>query len=184
MAGILAAPLSVPGNAAQLARDPVEHGSAEYRGMSRVYKLDAYTLGWQITDLQRSAQWLAEELVQLWRQHQFDGIGISEVFEVDYPRAKLEEVNAKRQEILLDVLGRLNADASGGWLGRQDNHCMYIWHHSLNQVFADHISLGVESQPWRKSQYFRFHPEDAEWPLHLYHAHCPSTRKKKTRKAG
>ena len=178
MAGILAAPLYVPGNAAQLALDPVEHGSAEYPRMSRVYKFDAYNLGWQITDKERSAQWLGEELVQLWRQHQFDGIGISEVFEVDYHPGKLGEVNARRQEILLEVLGRLNADASGGWLGQQDNHCMYVWQRSLKLVFADHISLGVESQPWRKSQYFRFHPEDAEWPLHLYHAHCPSPGKK------
>ena len=56
---------------------------------------------------------------------------------------------------------------------------MYVWQRSLNLVSADHISLGVESQPWRKCQYFRFHPEDAEWPLHLYHAHCPSPGKKK-----
>ena len=150
MSGILAAPLYVPGNAAQLALDPVEHGSAEYPRMSRVYKFDAYNLGWQITDLKRSAQWLGEELVQLWRQHQFDGIGISEVFEVDYPPGKLGEVNARRQEILLEVLGRLNADASGGWSGQQDNHCMYVWQRSLNLVFADHISLGVESKTLAK----------------------------------
>ena len=88
MAGNLAAPLYVPGNAAQL---------AEYPRMSRVYKFDAYNLGWQITDKERSAQLLGEELVQLWRQHHFDGIGISEVFEVDYSPVKLGEVNARRQ---------------------------------------------------------------------------------------
>ena len=198
MAGTLAAPLFAPGNAAQLALDPVEHGSpeyplmsrvycfddpvehgsAEYPRMSRVYRFDAYNLGWQLTDKQRSAKLLGEELLQLWRQHQFDGIGISEVFEVDYPAVSLGKVNARRQEILREVLERLNADASGGWLGQQDNHCMYVWQRSLNLVFADHISLGVEAQPWRTSQYFRFHPEDGGAPLHLHHAHCPSPGQK------
>ena len=175
---VLASPLD-PGNAAHIVLEPAEPNSAEQPVMSRVYKFDAYNLGWNITDKERSARWLGEELVQLWRNHQFDAIGLSEIFEVDYPKGKLEEVNATRREILSELLARLNADASGGWLGRQDGHCMYISHRSLNLVLADYISLGVESQPWRKSQYFCFHPQDAEWPLHVYHAHCPSPGKKK-----
>ena len=123
MAGILAASLYGSGNAAQLAPPRYRLFSQNPR-MSRVYKFDASNLGWNITDKKRSAHWLGEELVQLWRHHQFHGIGISEVFEVDYPRAKLEEVNAMRQKILLEVLAKLNADASGEWLGRQDSHCL------------------------------------------------------------
>ena len=49
----------------------VKHSSAEQLAWSRVYKLDAYNVGWNLTDQKRSAKWLSDELVQLWREHMF-----------------------------------------------------------------------------------------------------------------
>jgi hypothetical protein len=56
--------------------------------------------------------------------------------------------------------------------------CFYIWHESLNLISADYVSLNVESQPWRRSQYLCFHPPDCGVPIHVYHCHCPSPGEK------
>jgi hypothetical protein len=58
--------------------------------------------------------------MKLWSEIGFHAIGISEVFEVEYPQGILEEVDARRQEILSSLLAQLCNSACAGWLGRQD----------------------------------------------------------------
>ena len=83
--------------AEQAATSQAATSSAEQPALSQVYKFHGYNLGWNYTDKQRSAQWLSEELVRLWNEHGFHAIGLSEVFEIEYPRTTLLEVDARRQ---------------------------------------------------------------------------------------
>ena len=173
-------------SAGRLYDSPKAH-ITEKPALSGIYKIHAYNVGWLYADKKRTAEQLSREVSRLWVDHRFHAIGISEVFEIDYSnKLLLEKVNVRRQEILSEVLTKLKAVASraeqpdaGEWRGRQDAHCFYIWHASLNLISSDYVSLNVATQPWRKSQYFCFHPPDCKWPLHVYHCHCPSAGKKR-----
>ena len=72
--------------------------SAAQPAMSQAYRIAAYNVGWNITSKKHSAGWLSEELVGLWREHKFHAIGISEIFEVDYPREERAAVDGRRRE--------------------------------------------------------------------------------------
>ena len=169
------------GDAAQLVVS-----SSQQSALTKVYKFASYNIGWNITDKSRSATRLANELLEVWRRHSFHAIGVSEVFEVDYPAQTLVAVNAQRQAILDVIVAAFNDAAATDdaaqlvvWQGRVDGHCMYLWHSSLGLLHADYISLGINEQPWRKAQYLCFRPADALAPLHVYHLHSPSPGKKK-----
>ena len=169
------------GDAAQLVVS-----SSQQSASTKVYKFASYNIGWNITDKSRSATRLANELLEVWWRHSFHAIGLSEVFEVDYPPQTLVAVNAQRQAILNVIVAAFNDAAATDdaaqlvvWQGRVDGHCMYLWHSSLGLLHADYISLGITEQPWRKAQYLCFRPADALAPLHVYHLHSPSPGKKK-----
>ena len=161
------------------------HGEA----FSRIYSFHAYNVGWNWTDKKRNEEWLGREISKLYEQYNFDAVGISEIFEVEYgdDENMNRRVEKRREQILTFLLHALAAASSSAgqpaksenrkWLGRIDGHCMYIWHQSLNLITSDYISLNAENQPWRKSQYFCFHPADCTSPIHIYHAHCPSPGK-------
>ena len=161
------------------------HGEA----FSRIYSFHAYNVGWNWTDKGRDEEWLGREISKLYEQYNFDAVGISEIFEVEYgDDENMNRQVEKRRKQILDFLLHALAGASSStgqpaqsekrkWLGRTDGHCMYIWHQSLNLITSEYISLNAENQPWRKSQYFCFHPADCTSPIHIYHAHCPSPGK-------
>ena len=153
--------------------------SAEQPASCSVYSFHAYNVGWNFGDKQRTADSLGEELVRHWCEHQFNAIGISEVFEVAYPPHRLVEVDARRKEILSSLVEQLNYRVCAGWHGRRDDHCLYLWHESLHCIASDYVSLNVKTQPWRRSQYFCFQPPDCIWPIHIYHCHCPSASQRK-----
>ena len=79
---------------------------------------------------------------------------ISDVFEVDYPADEIKNVDDRRQDILKNLVKRLNDEVYAGWYGRQDAHTLYIWHESLILLDSDFVSQQVPTQPWRKTQYF------------------------------
>ena len=130
--------------------------------MSEAYRIAAYNVGWNITDKKRSAGLFSEDLVGVWRERQFHAIGISEIFEVDYPAVRRAGADERRRGILAEFLNDLRQHVSAGWHGRQDDHCFYIWHESLNLIRSEFVSLGVSWQPWRKVQYLVFQPLDAK----------------------
>ena len=121
-------------DAAQL----VVHSSRQ-PDMTRMYRFAAYNVGWIITDKGRSAARLADELVEVWRAHNFHAMGVSEVFEVDYPAATLDQVNARRQAILDEVVAAFKAIDDAQWQGRVDGHCFYLWNSLLGLQHADYI---------------------------------------------
>ena len=161
------------------------HGEA----FSRIYSFHAYNVGWNWTDKGRNEEWLGREISTLYEEYNFDAVGISEIFEVEYgDDENMNRQVEERRKRILDFLVHALAGASSStgqpaqsekrkWLGRTDGHCMYIWHQSLNLITSEYISLNAENQPWRKSQYFCFHPADCTSPIHIYHAHCPSPGK-------
>ena len=158
------------------------HGEA----FSRIYSFHAYNVGWNWTDKGRDEKRLGKEISKLYEECNFDAIGISEIFEVEYDNdvEMKDKVEKQRDKILAHLLRALAAASSRAqqraksenpkWLGRIDGHCLYIWQQSLNLITSDYISLKAENQPWRKSQYFCFHPADCTFPIHIYHAHQPS----------
>ena len=77
--------------------------SAAQPDLSQVYTFHAYNLGWNYTDNRRTTQWLCEEVVRRWRGHAFAAIGLSEVFEIDYPSTQLAQVDERRRGILAEV---------------------------------------------------------------------------------
>ena len=131
---------------------------------------DAYNVGWSLSDKKRTARRLGEELVELWHDHEFHAMGLSEIYEVEYKDAATRnEVMIKRERIRDVLLGMLTKASSRQWCARLDAHHMYIYQESLNCVQQDYVSLGVASQPWRKVQYFVFLPPGCDLPLHVYH---------------
>lgn len=85
-----------------------------------VYRFAAYNVGWNYNDKKRSAEWLSDEIVKVWQEHSFHAIGISEIFEVDYPEDQPEAV-------LQTLVEALEMRTAMSWKGRQDGHCFYIW---------------------------------------------------------
>ena len=147
----------------------------------RVYCFDAYNVGWNYADRKRDEKWLADEICTLYREDSFDAIGISEIFEVEYDShpGMTKPVEQRRARILDCLLQSLSnqrsiAGVKSNWRGQIDGHCIYMWKESLNLIRSDYISLNVDTQPWRESQYFCFHPQDCTTPIHIYHAHQPS----------
>ena len=86
----------------------VDPDDAEQPASCPVYSFHAYNVGWNNTDNQRDAWWLGTEVVRGWKEHKFHAIGISEVFEVDYPADEIKKFNDRRQRILEDLVKRLN----------------------------------------------------------------------------
>ena len=60
-----------------------------------VFGFSAYNVGWQFNDKKRDAWWLGAELVRHWHESNFHAIGISEVFEVEYPAADIGNVDER-----------------------------------------------------------------------------------------
>ena len=100
--------------------------NAEQPASCSVYSFHAYNVGWNFTDKQRTADWLGNELVRHWREHGFNAIGISEVFEVTYAARQLVAVDARREEILSSLVEHLNGHVFPGWHGRRHDHCLYL----------------------------------------------------------
>ena len=115
--------------------------SAHDHDFSRIYSFHSYNVGWNYSDKTRSEHWLGGEIVRLYREHGFDAIGISEIFEVEYDASKLKEVDERRGKILDSLLEALRAASSSAgqpanssnswhesseWSGRKDAHCFYI----------------------------------------------------------
>ena len=123
----------------------VDPDDAEQPASSPVYSFHAYNVGWNNTDSKREVWWLGAELVRDWKENKFHAIGISEVFEADYPGNEIEKVDHRRQSILEGLVERLNAQACAGWCG-QDAHTLHIWHESLNLLDSDFVSLQVPKQ--------------------------------------
>ena len=117
--------------------------------------------------------------MRVWREPSFHAIGVSEVFEIDYPAQTVVQIKARRQEILDEVVAAFNAVDDAQLRGQVDGHCFYLWHSSLGLAHADFSSLGVTNQPWRKAQHLCFYPADSLVPMHVYHLHSPSPGKKK-----
>ena len=115
------------------------------------YVFDAYNVGWSFTDKKRTPQRLAEELVEVWLDHHYHAIGLSEIFEIEYKDEALKAQAETRREGIRDVLLETLGKVSGRpWRARLDAHHMYIYQASLNLVKEDYVSLGVANQPWRK----------------------------------
>lgn len=92
---------------------PVESGvSAAQPDLSQVYTCHAYNTGWNYTDKGRTTQRLCEEVVRLWRVHAFDAIGLSEIFDIDYPSTQLAQIDARRRDILAAVTTQLRLVSS------------------------------------------------------------------------
>ena len=121
---------------------------AEQPASSPMYGFHAYNVGWNFTDKKRDHWWLGTELVRDWKEKKIHAIGISEVFEVDYPADEVKNVDDRRQDILKNLVKRLNDEVYAGWYGRQDAHTLYIWHESLNLLDSDFVSLEVPTQRW------------------------------------
>ena len=145
-----------------------------------IYVFDAYNVGWSLSDKKRTAERLGQELVQLWHDHEFHAMGLSEIYEVEYKdEATSNQVQTKRESIRDVLLGMLTKASSRQWRARLDAHHMYIYQESLNCVQQEYVNLGVASQPWRRVQYFVFLPPGCDVPLHVYHCHCPSAGNKR-----
>ena len=144
-----------------------------------MYVFDAYNVGWSLTDKKRTPALLGDELIRLWREHAYHAIGLSEIFEIEYPPDQLPHVREKRETICKVLLRMLTEASNLEWRARPDAHHLYIYQASLNLLREDYVSLGVPRQPWRRVQYLCFCPPGCELPLHVYHCHCPSPGKRK-----
>jgi len=79
------------------------------------------------------------------------------------------------------ILGRLNSEDSAAqpvWMGRWDIHSISIWKMHLKLVHAELVSCSITGQDWRKAQYLRLHLAEAEFPIHVFHTHRPSSVKR------
>ena len=114
----------------------------------RSYVFDAYNVGWSLTDKRRTPEHLGEELVQLWCDHHFHAIGLSEIFEIEYKdEAVRAQVKTRREgirDVLLETLGKVSGRP---WCARLDAHHMYIFEEELNLLKYEYVSLEVPTQP-------------------------------------
>ena len=49
----------------------------------------------------------------------------------------------------------------------------------LNFVQAELVSCFITGQHFHEAQYLQFHPAEAEFPIHVFHTHSPSSPKRK-----
>ena len=145
------------------------------------HKLAFYNVGWQPTSNAHTAAWLTREVHDIVTNGNVDAIGISEVFNIR------NDLNDMRNDIMSQLLGHLNQGSAErpAWEGKTDVHYIFMWKpNSLHLLDYEVVSCGVNTEPYRRGQYFQFQPTGSAVPLHVYHNHSPSPRltlaKKKT----
>ena len=66
--------------------------------------------------------------------------------------------------------------AQPAWTGKADVHYIFMWSIDASQCCDyDVISCGIEEQPERQAQHFRFQTVSNGEPLHVYHNRSPSS---------
>ena len=137
-----------------------------------------HDLGWQSTSKKHIAEGLCTAAEDAIQARAPDALGLSEIFEID---DESEVATVRKQNLLKMILGRLNSEDSAAqpvWKGRWDIHSVFIWKMHLNLVHAELVSCSITDQDWRKAQYLRSHLAEAEFPIHVFHTHSPSSGKR------
>ena len=144
-----------------------------------VFRFASINLGWDFHSQRHTPEWLCDAVEDVIQARALDALGLSEIFEID--NNSLVAITRK-QKILQIILMRLNSKDSAGqpsWTGRLDIHSIFIWKRHLNRVHAELVSCGINVHEYRKAQYLQFHPAEAKCPIHTFHTHSPSSKKRK-----
>ena len=150
-------------------------GSAEQPAVeSPTHKLAFYNVGWIATSKKHNAARLALEVSDIVTERNVDAIGISEVF-----NQKDDALKGAKEKIMSELLEHLNQGSAEqpAWEGKTDVHYIFLWNsNSLCLIEYEVVSCGIQQDPLRRGQYFKFQPKGSEVPLHIYHNHSPTTK--------
>ena len=160
------------------ARSSAGDACASNGSYTSVFRFASMNLGWQITSKKHTAEWLCTAVEDVIQARAPDALGLSEIFEIDDDS---EVATVRKKNLLKMVLGRWSSEDNAAQLvcmGRWDIHFIFIWKMPMKLVHAELASCSITAQDWRKAKYLRFHPAEAEFPIHVFHTHSPSSGKR------
>ena len=147
-------------------------------------RLAFYNIGWNKNSKKpyHSADCLANEIWTIVKRNKVHAIGICEVFGLNDD----SDADRKRRKSIMNHLLHVRRDGSGcAWEGKCDAHNIFLWNTpKLLMVDYEVVSCGIEKQPWRRAQHFKFRCAESEKErcLHIYHNHNPTTNLTRQRK--